>query len=95
MLDKKQKKQIVEVYINHLTTPPSEDGLFEVLTDRYWMINPETKGIVFWKTNIGSLAPQCNRQKKLVEKSPFFKGGDYEIVFLKTVYLKTKIEDFL
>lgn len=92
MLD---EKRIVEIYINKLTEPPSDDGLFEVMTDRYWLINPETKGIVFWKTNEGSLVPQCNRQKEVMDKHHYLRKGAYEIVFLKTVYLEAKIEDYL
>jgi hypothetical protein len=66
--------------IQKATSPPAKDGTFQIYTNRYWEVY--NKNLLFYN---GS-SPQCNRDKKVVEKMGFKYGT--EIVFLEKVFVE-------
>jgi hypothetical protein len=67
---------------------PPTDGFWNVLTDRWWCVDPE-KGLLFYGT-----APQCNRQKSIALLLASKCWPDAEIIQIPVVYLKHDCADY-
>ena len=71
---------------------PREDGFYELLTDRWWVVHPG-KGLTFYIGPRGkNFSPQCNRSRALVEN---LCPDDHEIWFIPEAWLPHDCHDYV
>lgn len=79
---KEMKGSFVFCHLNDLETP--RDG--EVMTDRWWTF-VRSKGVAFYKSAPGHLAPQCNRSRAIAESLQRDLMPDAEVVHVPVAYV--------
>lgn len=87
----KSKYQMVPIEL--LIKPPTYEGDFSAYTKRWWEVKDDC--LLFYKCRFGTLSPQCNRNKAVVENLTV-DGRCHEkceVIFLPVVYIPTKWTD--
>lgn len=67
-----------------------KDGLFHIYKDRYWAVDDGK--ILFYKSYC---SPQCNRDKRIMEKGHWHTKYGFQIEFIETVFVPHSCSDYV
>lgn len=75
-------------------TAPKAAGLFEHVTDSWWVTHPD-HGLAFFSRINGPLHPQCNRDERLTRHlaATIRYGWEPEVIYLESAWVPVNRKD--
>lgn len=86
-----KREDFIGVQKSRVISPPQVQGMYELMVNRWWAVDSDGNLIFHKRTN----APQCNRDKRLVDKLIAIPGHPgVRSEFVQYSWLSHRCEDY-